>query len=133
MIKQEALESAINLMELEFYRVKRYKTSMSVAIIESKCNNLFNKVIEETIRTSDLYQYMDNHRFFVIFDHTNADGAKKAIDKILEKAKESCDENIYIGYSEVNKEDRESSDTIKRVEQALHEAKQLGNENIINL
>jgi len=124
MINQQALENAVNLMELEFYRVKRYKVPITVAIVESRCKDLFNKVIEDSIRVSDLYQYLDQNRFLIIFDHTDEKGARLALDKIINHMENKCEESIFMGYSEVKRTDDESSVTIQRAVKALSNAKQ---------
>jgi len=133
MIKQQALDNAINLMELEFYRVKRYGISICIAVVESECKDLFNNVIENTIRTSDLYQYLDANSFVILFDHTDAKGAKKALDKIVSSMENICDKDVFMGYTQVLKTDEESSITLQRALKALKSAKQSKNDNIVRL
>ena len=134
MIEQQALDNAVNLMELEFYRVKRYKVPITVAIIESNCKDLFNKIIKNAIRLSDLYQYLDKNNLLIIFDHLNDAKAKQVLNKIADFMKSECKEHLYIGYSEVTKTDEDSLEVITRALEALKLAKvDLEKDNIIKL
>jgi hypothetical protein len=122
MINSNSIELISNLMDLEFYRTTRYKIPTSIVLFKTKCNGMFEDVVSDNLRKTDLCHYLDKDTFAVIFTHSNKEESKLAIKKLILMMKEKCEQPIYTGYSQVLKKDDGSTDSIKRASKALSEA-----------
>lgn len=131
MLDDYAINLAVNLMELDFYRTKRYKVPMTVALIQSECSDLFETFIDNHMRLTDLYQYLDNNTFCIIFGHTDKKGSEIALNKLIKDAKSSCPNPIYAGFTEVLKTDKNSDETIFRASTGLKLARKPQSKNVV--
>lgn len=122
---------ASNIMELDFYRMKRYSIPTTIAVIESKCENLFEVVSNRSLRKTDLFQFLGDNRFLIIFGVTHVGQAEIALEKLFAPVRKECIQNIYIAFTEVKATDKSSEDTLKRVNVALGMARKLTNKDTI--
>ena len=131
MADEYSIEVAVDIMEIDFYRAKRYNTPMTIAIFESECMDVFMKQAEKSLRVTDIIQYIDKKRFIVIFGNTTADDSEIAINKMIRNIKVDCQDRIHVGFSEVRKTDTSSKATIMRAQAGLKLAKTPKSKNIV--
>lgn len=75
------ISTVLHLGEDEFYRVNRYETHLSVALINSTDKKLF-EAIDKNIRQTDLLQQLDSALLVVFLTHTNYKASFQCIKKI---------------------------------------------------
>ena len=122
---------ANNIMELDFYRSKRYSIPVTIAVVESKCENLFETISNRSLRKTDIFQFLGDNKFLIIFGATHHQQSEIAIDNLFSEIKQDCMQHIFIGITEVKDTDKSSDTTIKRVSVALKMARKLSNKDII--
>jgi len=120
-----------NIMELDFYRMKRYSIPTSIAVVESKCENLFETISNRALRKTDIFQFLGDNKFLIIFGATHHQQAKIAIDNLFKEIKDSCYQHIFIGITEVTDTNESSLTALKRVNVGLKMARKLSNDDII--
>jgi hypothetical protein len=119
MADEYSIEIAVDIMEIDFYRAKRYNTPMTIALFESECIDIFMEQAEKSLRVTDIIQYIDKKRFIVIFGNTNVDGSEIAINKMIKNTEGDCYNKIFVGFTEVRKHDTSSKTTIMRAQAGL--------------
>ena len=77
------IQAVEELLSLEFYRFKRYKIPITLVLIIIDNRNFF-ATAEAKIRKTDLIQQIDRDLYAILYTHTDAAGARVAIDNILE-------------------------------------------------
>lgn len=77
------IQAVEELLSLEFYRFKRYKVPITLVLIVID-NRDFFATAEAKIRKTDLIQQIDKNLYAILYSHTDAEGARAAIDNILE-------------------------------------------------
>ncbi|RLC45155.1 MAG: hypothetical protein DRH57_08535 [Candidatus Cloacimonadota bacterium] len=122
---------ATNMMELDFYRMKRYSIPISIAVVESKCENLFEIISNRSLRKTDIFQFLGDNKFLIIFGATHHQQSEIAISNLFNEIKQSCMQHIFIGITEVLDTDSSSETTLRRVNVALKMARKLSNKDII--
>ena len=125
------LTIGLNIMELDFYRMKRYSIPSSIALVESKCENLFEIISNRALRKTDIFQFLGDNKFLIIFGATHHQQAEIAVDNLFKEIKDTCYQHIFIGITEVKDTDLSSLSTLKRVGVGLKMAKKLSNEDTI--
>ena len=120
-----------NMMELDYYRMKRYSIPLTIAVVESKCDNLFEIVLKRALRKTDLFQFLGDNKFLIIFGATHQQQSEIAIDNLLKGLKDDCMQHINIGITEVKDSDDMSYTVLKRLSVALKMSKKLSNPDII--
>jgi GGDEF domain-containing protein len=132
MLNKEAIQLVTSLMDLEFYRFKRYKAPCTLVIFESDDMNIFQSITNQMRRT-DLCQYVDTQRFVMILGHTDGQEAAEAINKFLSILHDETVTKVYVGYSEFAGLDRSSLDSVKRANAALKTARKPNSKNIVRV
>ena len=132
MLSNEDITLVSNLIDLEFYRFKRYKVPATVTIFESKCGDVF-ETITDKMRKTDICQYIDDSRFVILLSHTEAHEANQAIAKFLTYLNKECLSSIFVGYTEINGMDMSSRSVVKRANAALVSALKTQNKNVIQV
>jgi len=77
------LQAVEELLSLEFYRFKRYKVPITLVMIVIEHRDFF-ATAEAKIRKTDLIQQIDRNLYAILYSHTDAEGARAAIDNILD-------------------------------------------------
>ena len=96
---------------------------ISIAVVESKCENLFETISNRSLRKTDIFQFLGDNKFLIIFGATHHQQAQIAIDKLFKEIKEECMQHIFIGITEVLDTDMSSDTTLRRVNVALKMSK----------
>lgn len=77
------IQAVEELLSLEFYRFKRYRVPITLVLIIIDNRNFF-ATAEAQIRKTDLIQQIDRNLYAILYTHTDVEGARTAIDNILE-------------------------------------------------
>ena len=107
------VQAVEELLSLEFYRFKRYKVPISLALIISENRDFFT-IADNKIRKTDLVQQIDKNLYAIIYGHTDAKGAGFAIDNLLDEIKEGR-ELIKFAVGEANYHDASEHELVSRV------------------
>ena len=95
------VQAVEELLSLEFYRFKRYRVPISLALI--------------------ITDYHDFFAIAIIYGHTDAEGAGFAIDNILDEIKEGR-EKIRVAVGDANYHDASEHELVSRVFEQLSKA-----------
>ena len=114
------VQAVEELLSLEFYRFKRYRIPITLALIITDHHDFFT-IADNKIRKTDLVQQIDKNLFAIIYGHTNAEGAGFAIDNILNEIKEGK-EQIKVAVGEANLHDASEHELVERVFDLLAKA-----------
>ncbi len=107
------MQSVEELLSLEFYRFKRYKVPIALALVVTN-NRDFFAIAEKKIRKTDLVQQIDKNLFAIIYSHTDAEGAGFAVDNILADMGEDRD-TINVAIGEADYHDASEHELVARV------------------
>jgi len=114
------VQAVEELLSLEFYRFKRYKVPISLALIITDDQDFFS-IAENKIRKTDLVQQIDKNLFAIIYGHTDAEGAGFAVDNIVNEIKEGK-ERVKVAVGEANYHDASEHELVARVFDLLSKA-----------
>ena len=113
------VQAVEELLSLEFYRFKRYKVPIALALIITD-NQDFFAAAENKIRKTDLIQQIDKNLYAIIYGHTDANGAGFAIDNILADIKVTR-ESIKMAIGEADHRDASEHELVGRVFDRLYQ------------
>lgn len=114
------VQSVEELLSLEFYRFKRYKVPIALALIKTDNRDFFS-IADNKIRKTDLVQQIDKNLYAIIYGHTDAEGARFAVDNLLEDMQEGR-EDVKVAIGEADHHDASEHEVVKRVFTQLSES-----------
>lgn len=106
-----------DLLSLEFYRFKRYKTPTCLILVEIE-DALFSELVKHVIRKTDLFQQIEKNFFAIVYTHTDLDAARNAFFNIFNELNEQS-EISRLAITQVLPSDTCEEDVIKRVYEEL--------------
>lgn len=107
------VQTVEELLSLEFYRFKRYKAPIALALIITDNRDFFT-IAENKIRKTDLIQQIDKHLFAIIYSHTDAEGAGFAVENILSDLGVER-QSVKVAIGEAEYRDASEHDVVTRV------------------
>lgn len=107
------MQAVEELLSLEFYRFKRYKVPIALALIVTDHRDFFS-IADSMIRKTDLVQQIDKNLFAIIYSHTDVEGAGFAVDNILKKVTDEP-ESIKVAIGEADYRDASEHELVTRV------------------
>ena len=123
MDEEQIVSLATQLVELEYYRYRRYRVDFSVVLIYSEIATLFELVAGQ-IRRTDIVQQVAHNVTCLAYTHTDITGAHTATQKLCEKlAGQLGDPTLRAGLSAVRPGDEEAEVLVIRALNALKESR----------
>lgn len=89
------INTILNLTSDEFYRAKRYKSPLTLILVENTHIDLFD-LLDNNSRRLDIIQQLDSNTIFIALIHTTESEAEMYITKIKKIAR--LESKISFGY-----------------------------------
>ncbi len=109
-----------DLLSLEFYRFKRYKVPIALALIQTNNKDLFS-TSEKNIRKTDLMQQIDTDLYAIIYTHTSSKGGQISLDHIFEELPGDTSDLTFV-IEDADQNDSSERDLIERTYKKLKSA-----------
>jgi len=117
------LQIASELIDVEFYRYRRYQVRLSVVVIcfenGAVPEGIFEK-LEDLVRKTDLITQISHCTLFLGFPHTSLAESHRAMERFSPVLKQFSP-TYYYGVSEAIPEDQEALDLIRRAIRELEQ------------
>ncbi len=143
-------------LEEKFNLVRRYGESVTVALIDidnfksindsyghpagDKVLKAFAKIMRSRLRETDVYARFGGEEFFIIFPNQLSENAVNSVNAILERFRTQSfvsqtgqlfNATFSAGITEINAKDKDISELVSRVDNALYRAKAQGKNKLV--